>query len=363
HDLIEKQLQYLNFADDQIKEMKLHRQFVLICDGYDESQLKINIHATNNFNQPGQWKVKMVISCRTQYLGQDYRSRFQPHSLDRYQCTVVNLFQEVVVAPFSRAQIQQYVEVYVKGLPTVDPLLSKPSWTAKEYMDKLVNIPNLMDLVSNPFLLSLSLDALPSIVKSHKDISAIRITRVQLYDSFVRRWLEVNRARLEESPLSELERSELDLLVEDNFLYYGTHFQKDLATAIFIKHERNPVVKYTPLRDKGTWKAAFFAPEGQAKLLRESKTVIAGGGDGWGEEGGGDAGGDGWGDAGVVLSGDGWGDESAVVVDGGDEWASEGAAVSGWGHWSGEEEEEEAAVIEGDGWGDEDIVVTEGDAW
>ncbi|KAF9118289.1 WD_REPEATS_REGION domain-containing protein, partial [Mortierella sp. 14UC] len=274
HDLIEKQLQYLNFSNDQIQEMKLHRHVVLICDGYDESQLKVNLHATNNFNQLGQWKVKMVISCRTQYLGQDYRSRFLPHSADRYQPAAVDLFQEAVVAAFSRTQIQQYVEEYVKGLPSLDPLLGRPSWTAEEYMEKLVNIPNLLDLVSNPFLLSLSLDALPSVVNSHKDLSAIRITRVQLYDSFVKRWLEVNRARLEQSPLSELERSELDLLVEDNFLYHGTHFQKDLATAIFIKHTGNPVVPYTHLRDKGTWKAAFFAPEGQAKLLRESSTVM-----------------------------------------------------------------------------------------
>ncbi|KAG0291564.1 hypothetical protein BGZ96_005064 [Linnemannia gamsii] len=274
HDLIEKQLQYYNFSEPQIQEMKLYREFVLICDGYDESQLKINIFTTNNFNQTGQWKVKMVISCRTQYLGQEYRSRFQPHSTDRYQRVAVDLFEEAVVAAFTRAQIQQYVEEYVKELSAVDIAQDQPSWTAGEYMDKLINIPNLLDLVSNPFLLSLSLDALPSVVKSQKDLSAIRITRVQLYDSFVRRWLQVNCTRLEQSPLSESERSELYLLVEDDFLYHGTYFQKELATAIFMEHEGNPLVKYIHLRDKATWKSAYFAPEGQAKLLRESSTVM-----------------------------------------------------------------------------------------
>ncbi|KAG9063964.1 hypothetical protein KI688_004078 [Linnemannia hyalina] len=273
HDLIEKQLQYLNFSENQIHEMKLHRQFMLICDGYDESQLKTNIHTTNQFNQPGQWQVKVVISCRTQYLGQDYRSRFQPQPVDSYQRVATDLFQEAAVAAFSTAQIQQYVNDYVKELPTVDPIHNKPTWTAEEYMDKLVNIPNLIDLVSNPFLLTLALDALPSVVASKTDLSAIRITRVQLYDSFVRRWLEVNRERLEASPLSSEERLELDMLIEDNFLYHGIHYQKDLATAIFIDHAGNPVVKYTHLRDKNTWKAAFFNPNGQAKLLRESSTV------------------------------------------------------------------------------------------
>ncbi|KAF9899069.1 WD_REPEATS_REGION domain-containing protein, partial [Linnemannia zychae] len=273
-ELIEKQLQYHNFSCDKIQEMKQHREFILICDGYDESQLKINLHSSNWFNQPGQWKVKMVISCRSQYLGQDYRLRFQPQPTDRYQQSTAHLFQEAVMAAFSRAQIRQYVEEYVKELPAVNPLQNQPSWAAEEYMDKLVNIPHLMELVSNPFLLTLALDALPSVVGSKKDLSAIRITRVQLHDSSVKRWLEVNRKRLEDSPLSETERSELNSLIEDNFLYHGIRFQKDLSTAIFTVHDRNPVVKYIPLRDKHTWKAAFFAAEGQAKLLRESSTVV-----------------------------------------------------------------------------------------
>ncbi|KAF9145812.1 hypothetical protein BGX30_006584 [Mortierella sp. GBA39] len=275
--LIEKQLQYLNFSEDQIQEMK-HRQFILICDGYDESQLKGNIHTTNQFNRPEPWNVKIVISCRTQYLGQDYRSRFQPQPIDQYQSVATDLFQEAVIAAFSKAQIQQYVEEYVKELPTVDPLQDRPSWTADEYMDKLNGIKNLIDLVSNPFLLTVALDALPSIVESNKDLSAIMITRVQLYDSFVKRWFEVNRKRLEESPLSNDERTELDMLIDDNFLYHGVHYQRSLAMSIFLEHAGNPVVKYTHIRDKDTWKATFFSPNGQAKLLRESSTVMRSGG-------------------------------------------------------------------------------------
>ncbi|KAG0288937.1 hypothetical protein BGZ96_007371 [Linnemannia gamsii] len=276
-DLIEKQLQYHNFSEEQIREMKLNRKFILVCDGYDESQLKINIHTTNRFNQPGQWNAKMVISCRTQYLGQDYRSRFQPQPADRYHRPATDDFQEVVVAAFTRAQIQQYVEEYVKELPAHDVLQDKSPWTVEEYMDTLVSIPYLMDLVSNPFLLTLALDALPSVVEADKDLSSIRITRVQLYDSFVKRWLKVNQKRLEGSPLSAEEREELDLLIEDNFSYHGIHYQKDLSIAIFMDHAGNPIVKYTHLRDKNTWKATFFGPSGQTKLLRESSTVMRSG--------------------------------------------------------------------------------------
>ncbi|KAF9536799.1 hypothetical protein EC957_009672, partial [Mortierella hygrophila] len=272
-ELIEKQLQYHNFSEDQIREMKLHRKFILICDGYDESQLKINIHTTNQFNQPGQWKVKIVISCRTQYLGQAYRYRFQPLPVDRSETTVTDLFQEAVVAAFTRAQIQQYVEAYVRELPSHDLLQDRSPWTAQEYMDTLINIPHLIDLVSNPFLLTLALDALPSVVEANKDLSSIRITRVQLYDSFVKRWLKVNKMRLEGSPLSAQERKEFDLLLDDNFSYHGIHYQKGLSTAIFMDHAGNPIVEYTHLRDKDTWKTEFFSPSGQAKLLRESSTV------------------------------------------------------------------------------------------
>ncbi|KAF9133235.1 hypothetical protein BGW39_010252 [Mortierella sp. 14UC] len=98
-----------------------------------------------------------------------------------------------------------------------------------------------------------------------------------LYDSFVRRWLEVDRKRLEDSSLSQAERLELDLLVDDDFFYHSIQFQKNFAMAIFTEHKGNPVVKYTHLHDRDTWKGAFFAPEGQVKLLRESSTVMRSG--------------------------------------------------------------------------------------
>ncbi|KAF9087057.1 hypothetical protein BGX29_001056, partial [Mortierella sp. GBA35] len=242
-DLIGKRLRHLKFSEAQILEMKLYRQFIVICDGYDESQLRTNLHNTNQLNQPGQWKAKVVISCRSQYLSSDYRARFQPQAASRYDQTATDLFQEAVIAPFLRNQVEQYIEQYIKGLPVRDPLQDRPSWTKEEYMDKLLNIPNLMDLVSNPFLLTLSLEALPAVVDHKKDLATIRITRVQLYDSFVKRWIKVNQARLESSTLSDNERSTFDLLVEDDFVYHGIQFQKDLAMAIFKEHAGNPVVQ------------------------------------------------------------------------------------------------------------------------
>lgn len=204
-DLIGEHLRNYNFSEAQIHELKQYRQFVLICDGYDESQLTVNPHTTNLFNRPGQWKVKMVISCRTQYLGQDYRSRFIPDGIGHYTRQATDLFQEAVIAPFSKEQIEDYVEQYVP--------LEPRTWTTKDYMDKLSTIPNLMDLVKNPFLLSLSLEALPKVTEGQQDLSAIKITRVQLYDTFVRHWLDVNSRRLQRTVLTMEDRDILGQLL------------------------------------------------------------------------------------------------------------------------------------------------------
>lgn len=274
--MIAKQLQQLNFSDAQIQELKQHRQFILICDGYDESQQKRNLYTTNGFNQPGQWRIKMVVSCRSQYLGLNYRSRFQP-TVDRYSQAMPDLFQEAVLAPFSKAQIELYVEQYVqRGLPQlVSPC--QPAWDVKDFMDKLVKIPHLIELVSNPFLLTLALRSLPRVVRSEQDLSVIRLTRVGLYDTFIVDWLEINKQRLEESVLSSDAQSAFDVLLDEGFVPLGISFQKDLSAAIFQHQAGNPVVEYFHLRERHTWKASFFSPDLHATILREASPLTRSG--------------------------------------------------------------------------------------
>ncbi|KAG0292993.1 hypothetical protein BGZ96_003449 [Linnemannia gamsii] len=112
-DLVAEHLKLHNFLDDQIRELKLHHKFTLICDGYDESQLKTNLHHTNSLNQYGQWDTKLLVTCRTQYLGPDYQSRFAPVRLNQYARVANGLFQEAVIAPFTKKQIEDYVDRYI----------------------------------------------------------------------------------------------------------------------------------------------------------------------------------------------------------------------------------------------------------
>ncbi|KAG9064402.1 hypothetical protein KI688_003590 [Linnemannia hyalina] len=264
-DLVGEQLRTYNFLEDQIRELKLHRQFTLICDGYDESQLISNLHTTNLFNQYGQWDVKLLITCRTQYLGLDYRSRFEPKAVDQYASVANDLFQQAVITPFIREQIEDYVEHYVP--------LEPRTWVKEDYMDKLEVIPNLMDLVRNPFLLTLSLEALPTVVQGKIDLSRLRVTRAELYDTFVRHWMGVNKRRLQDQHLSESSQIALDILCADGFERHGILYQMDLAASIFQEQDGKPVVDYSHMRDRKTWKAQFFGLDPETALLRDSSLL------------------------------------------------------------------------------------------
>ncbi|KAG0376591.1 hypothetical protein BGX24_007497, partial [Mortierella sp. AD032] len=268
-DVVVKQLRKHYFTEDQIQEMKQHRQFIVICDGYDESQLTTNLQTSNFFNCPDQWDAKLIISCRSQYLGQDYHDRFVPKVGGHYNRPNLDLFQEAAIAPFSKQQIRDYVEQYVP--------LEPRTWTTQDYLSRLTTIPNLMDLVKNPFLLSLSLEALPKVTEGKLDLSTIRITRVHLYDTFVSHWLEVNKSRLQGNVLSKEERAALDDILDAGFVMVGVNFSTKLASAIFEKQDGNPVVHYIHFKDKKSWKAEFFSPDPGVRMLRESSPLTRSG--------------------------------------------------------------------------------------
>ncbi|KAF9087146.1 WD domain protein, partial [Mortierella sp. GBA35] len=272
-ELISEQLKTLDFTDDNIQEMKRDRQFILICDGYDESQLAINLHSTNSFNQPDQWDVKMVISCRSTYLSQNYRDRFQPQPIDRYRPPTPHLFQEAVIVPFSNAQIKDYVEQFVRDKEVHKLFNGRPIWSSEEYVDKLMRVPKLMSLVTNPFLLILSLRTLPIMVYGVRDLTEIEVSRARMYEVFVQQWLEINVRRLRFSKLKEEATTILEELIEAGLTQIATGFLKDLAAAIYQEQDGNQLVRYIHRDDKETWKARFFGPAIDAVLLRDASPL------------------------------------------------------------------------------------------
>ncbi|KAF9899545.1 WD_REPEATS_REGION domain-containing protein [Linnemannia zychae] len=267
--LVDEQLKVYNFSKDQIRELKQHRQFILICDGYDESLLTSNLHTTNLLNRPGQWNVKLVITCRSQYLGPDYFGKFVPKNTDWYHPTPKIFFQEAVITPFSKDQIEDYVGQYVS--------LESRKWVKKDYMDKLTAIPNLMDLVKTPFLLSLCLEALPDVVQDKADLSRLRVTRVQIYDNFVQQWSEVNKRRIEGQELIGKTQSAFEDLLEVGFERNVVKFQIELAAAIYHEQNGRPIVDYIHMEDKDSWKARFFSRDPYYTHLREASVLCRAG--------------------------------------------------------------------------------------
>ncbi|KAK3834395.1 MAG: hypothetical protein JOS17DRAFT_773280 [Linnemannia elongata] len=241
--LIAEQLATLDFTENQIYELKRTRRLLLICDGYDESQLTVNLHKSNNFNTSGEWN--------------DYRDRFVPHGGGHYNRPSFNLFQEAVITPFSTEQIKDYVVQYAP--------LEPRTWQIEDYMDKLMTIPNLMDLVKNPFLLSLALEALPGVIEGNQDLSTIRITRAQLYDTFVQHWSNVNKRRLQSRTLSMAARIVFDGLLDMGFVSRSIDYSTRLALAIFEQQDGNPIVQY--VHDKNSWKAQFFGQDTEVRFL------------------------------------------------------------------------------------------------
>ncbi|KAG0015949.1 hypothetical protein BGZ80_009533 [Entomortierella chlamydospora] len=259
-DLIAERLRRANFTESQILELKLHRQFILICDGYDESQQTRNLYMSNNLNQPGEWRAQMVISCRTEYNGVDYKHRFEP--TDRNGNGKVELFQQAIASPFNKDQIQAYVEQYVS--------LGKSSWEPEDYYQALKQIPNLQDLVKNPFLLKLALEVLPRLLNNDGNYSAARVTRIELYDEFVAQWIERGKKRLTEMELSSRDKLAFRQLSDSGFKELGIAYLKELVTAIYDNQNGNPVVSYSEHHDRTTWKEAFFSEKDGSHLLREA---------------------------------------------------------------------------------------------
>jgi len=260
HDMIAKQLRRAEFTEPQIREMKQYRKFILICDGYDESQQTHNLYMSNQLNQPGEWDAQMVISCRTEYIGSDYRDRFQPG--DRNRQSDSSLFQEAAMTPFSLEMVHAYIQQYVS--------IHQPLWQTNDYKQALDVIPNLKDLMKNPFLMTLSLEVLPRMVDPGQHLSTARVTRVGLYDHFVQQWLERGKKRIGEKDLTPQARAAFEGLSAEGFALNGMEYLKRLAVAIHKEQGGHPVVRYSRLKDEGSWKDAFFNQKHKQLLLEAS---------------------------------------------------------------------------------------------
>ncbi|KAG0373732.1 Transducin (beta)-like 1 X-linked receptor 1, partial [Mortierella sp. AD032] len=174
--------------------------------------------------------------------------------------------------------VKKYVELHVQQEST-SAVVDQPRWSADDYMDKLSTIHGLMELVSNPFLLSIAVGALPKTIQSENDMSNFQLSSVQLYDTFTEQWLKRGKRKLQDRVLTSEEQPVFDSLCNAGFVEQGIIFQKKLAAAIFEHQKGTPVVEYFHfnINESDSWKTEFFGPAPEAAILREASPLIRSG--------------------------------------------------------------------------------------
>jgi WD40 repeat protein len=273
-DMIEQHFKrYYITEPNKIKELKQYRRFILICDGYDEMGTMQNLYVLNKLNQgEGYWRAKMVITCRTGNLGVDYLLQFKPLSPGSKNSGAADLIQEAVIVPFTEDQVKDYIDQYV-----LDERPEQPKWQARRYKDVLEGVPSLMQLVRNPFLLTLALDTMPSLVGNEMNLSQIKVNRLTLYDKVVEVWINMAAERHVVGGLSNVERDAFNLLCHGGFRPSVMDHLRKLARAIFQEQNGNPIVQYSERKDRKTWKGDFFGMDPQVTVLRLSSPLVRSG--------------------------------------------------------------------------------------
>ncbi|KAK3841824.1 MAG: WD40-repeat-containing domain protein [Linnemannia gamsii] len=257
------------------------RQFILICDEYDEIPATGNIYNRNKFNQHGRWRVKLIIACRSYKLGNNPEDRFQPLPDNTYDLTDLGLFQMVTMAPFTRTMIEAYVEKYVSQPSEPSPRRDQGAlqlqfeapgaqvWSAQDYMDALTDIPNLMELVENPYILSFMLRLLPTFDGSTRGVSKSDVSLDAVYKHIFDNWMEAGKQRLFNKDKSEAESAAFEEIIGCGFEMVCMEYLLDLAVAIFKYQNDVSSVEYKP-RISARWKAVFFGTDTKSKLVQES---------------------------------------------------------------------------------------------
>ncbi|MCX8566718.1 MAG: WD40 repeat [Glomeribacter sp. 1016415] len=228
--------QYLSdkcgFSPEQIEALRASQHFILILDGYDEIPAEQrNLYADEKLDQ---WQAKILLSCRPEYLTEGYKNHLQPRGRSR-------VLLEYQLAPFSEQSIETYIHQYVKH--------TQAQWSAEDYQDRLARIPNVKELLGTPFLLKMALSVLPTLDEARPGQMAL--TRIKLYEQFVRTWFERSLARLDaiQSKLTETEQKAFRSLKDEGFIEHSQTFNTDLA--LTMSEAQTTVAEYSAVARRG----------------------------------------------------------------------------------------------------------------
>ena len=185
------------FTPAEINILKLEYQLLMIADGYDElpHHRSLNIYDENQYSQCG-GRTKLLITCRNQRVFDlKVAACFAPHN-DEKNSPMKQLLQREI-APIAAEQRHDFV---VKYVARNQDSAETPRWVVAEYEEKIIAIPGLLELLTTPFLLFLTLGALLKIeqesrktsyaAEMKKETETAKLTLANLYDYLMQDWFE-----------------------------------------------------------------------------------------------------------------------------------------------------------------------------
>ena len=176
-------------------------RLLVILEGFDELKKDDDPNVEKQFSdcvktclENSGWdsaQVKIVVTCRLRHL----KSEQQEESYFGHQAshTSQSDYRRRVLLPFSQKNIDAYVKHYVER--QVKSQLSESPLTLADYLRVIRNTPALHDLVSNPLILRLFVEALPQLHRNKPSLE--NITRYDIYDAFVAQWFRRETKRLD----------------------------------------------------------------------------------------------------------------------------------------------------------------------
>ena len=169
--LMEEGLQLQGVAGKQYQVYQ-QKPLLVILDDYDEAQISDNLYKSNHLEN---WNVKVIITCRTNYVTpKNYSELFKPTDgtyIKRY------------LAPFSEDDVSSYLQNFITT--------QQSNWDMNQYQSVFDQFPELKRMVETPFLLKIIVAVLPEVTQNLKDAkNRALLTRKILYEAFINQWFE-----------------------------------------------------------------------------------------------------------------------------------------------------------------------------
>lgn len=174
-----------------------NKKLQLYLDGFDEFGEKESIVDLLGISQNAflQENIKLIITCRSTEISEPEIVNFL--QVPARRASMIRAY----ICPVNSVQQNDYLEKFVKEVQVNKNLFfGKFNCfdTVNEYTEMFTNYPSLQNMAQEPFTLRLILGIMPDIKKMQKSTTS-NITLYEIFQIFVRKWVENEIFRLNEA--------------------------------------------------------------------------------------------------------------------------------------------------------------------